>query len=125
MSETKRVLIVDDSLVSRMMIKKGVSELCPQWSLAEAKSAEDALLFVKEHDDIDYFSIDYNMPGMDGLSLMAELNQQFPKAKKALLTANIQDVIQEKTDLLNGKCINKPISEKSLEQLVTFFKEKS
>lgn len=124
MSEAKNVLIIDDSMVSRMMIKKGLQELCPQWHLSEAKNAEQALLFVKQQ-DVDYFSIDYNMPGMDGLELMAELNQLFPDRKKALLTANIQETIQEKTTSLGGRCINKPITEKSIKQLVAFFNEES
>ncbi|WP_198264986.1 response regulator [sulfur-oxidizing endosymbiont of Gigantopelta aegis] len=122
MSEAKHVLIVDDSLVSRMMIKKGLQALCPQWQLSEAKNADEALEQTKEH-IFDLFSIDFNMPGMDGLELMAELNQNFPEAPKALLTANIQDSIQEKTTALNGRCINKPITEKSIEQLVAYFNE--
>jgi CheY-like chemotaxis protein len=124
MSEAKHVLIIDDSLVSRMMIKKGLQDLCPQWQLSEAKNADEALEQVKEQ-RFDFFSIDFNMPGMDGLTLMAELNQNFPEAPKALLTANIQDAIQEKTTALNGRCINKPITEKSIEQLVAYFNEAS
>ena len=122
MSASKRVLIIDDSLVSRMMIKKGIEDLCPDWSLLEAKDAENALQVVKDN-EFDCFSIDYNMPGMDGLELMGILNQQFPGAKKALLTANIQDAIRDKTLSLGGQCINKPISEATIEQLVSYFND--
>lgn len=120
MAASKRVLIIDDSLVSRMMIKKGIEDLCPDWSLLEAKDAENALQVVKDN-EFDCFSIDYNMPGMNGLELMAILNQQYPEAKKALLTANIQDAIRDQTLSLGGQCINKPISEATIKQLVSYF----
>ena len=105
-----------------MMIKKGIEELCPGWELLEAKNGEDALEVVKGN-SVDFFSIDYNMPGMDGLELMEALNQQFPEAKKALLTANIQDAIRDKTQELGGQCINKPISDESIQKLVAYFNE--
>ncbi|MCW8930394.1 MAG: response regulator [Gammaproteobacteria bacterium] len=122
MSEEKRILVVDDSLVSRMMIKKGLEDLRPQWNLSEAKDSETALFMVEEQ-EFDCFSLDFNMPGMNGLELMAKLNDFFPETKKALLTANIQDSIQKKTSSLGGRCINKPISEESIKQLVAYFDE--
>ena len=122
MSDNKQVLIVDDSLVSRMMIKKGIEDLCPDWQLMEAKSGEEAL-DIAGNQAFDFFSIDFNMPGMDGLELMQALNEQFPNARKALLTANIQGAIQEKTQALGGRVINKPITEESIQKLVAFFNE--
>lgn len=122
MSASKRVLIIDDSLVSRMMIKKGIEDVCPSWTLLEAKDGEQALEIINDH-EFDCFSIDFNMPGMDGLELMAILNEKFPDTKKALLTANIQDAIRDKTLSLGGQCINKPISEKTIEQLVGYFND--
>ena len=122
MSDNKQVLIVDDSLVSRMMIKKGIEDLCPDWQLMEAKSGEEAL-DIASNKAFDFFSIDFNMPGMDGLELMQALNEQFPNARKALLTANIQGAIQEKTQALGGRVINKPITEESIQKLVAFFNE--
>ena len=122
MSENKQVLIVDDSLVSRMMIKKGIEDLCPDWQLMEAKSGEEALDIAGDK-AFDFFSIDFNMPGMDGLELMQALNERFPNARKALLTANIQGAIQEQTQSLGGRVINKPITEESIQKLVDFFNE--
>ncbi len=119
---TKAVLIVDDSMVSRMMIKKGIEDLSPGWTISEAKDGQQALEMAQQN-SFDCFSIDYNMPGMNGLELMERLNEQFPQAKKALLTANIQDSVQLKTTALGGCCINKPISDASIEKLVGYFNE--
>jgi len=121
MTLKKSLLIVDDSELQRIIIKKGIQSLCPDWEIYEAKNSSEVLKIIKDK-NIDFFSIDFNMPGLNGLKLMEKLNIKFPDAKKVLLTASLQDAITEKANLLGGKCIHKPITEKTIEFLVDYFK---
>jgi len=120
MSDSKTVLIVDDSKVSRMMIKAVIKDLQPEWTLLEAGNADEAFE-VNAANQINYYSIDLNMPGKDGLELIALLKENTPDAKYALLTANIQEHIRETADSLGAYCINKPITEASIGKMLEYF----
>ena len=67
---SKKFLIVDDSMVSRMMVKAIVIDALPDASIIEAGTGEAALKLVEDVDQLDYALIDFNMPGMDGLCLL-------------------------------------------------------
>ncbi len=113
----KTLLIVDDSKMSRMMIKAIVKEYCPDWNIIEAGSGEEALTVV-EGKNIDIMTLDLNMPGMDGLTLGIQLQKQYPSAKISLLTANIQDSVRERVDAAGIAFIPKPITEDKIAQFV-------
>lgn len=110
-------LLVDDSRLSRTILKSLVKNLRPEWHLLEAASGEEALEVV-EGKDVNYMSIDYNMPGMDGISLAQRLKEQFHDAKVALLTANIQDSIKDKAEEIGIEFIQKPISEEKIQSFL-------
>jgi len=121
MADTKTILIVDDSTVSRMMIKTKIISMKPDWEILEAKDGDQALSVTKEHADIDYFSVDLNMPGMDGLELIEKLQDSYSSSQIALLTANIQEEIFKRSMKLGAACFNKPITEKVIEDLLVYF----
>lgn len=120
MSDKKTLLIVDDSTVSRMMIKAIISKKQPNWELLEAADGQ-AALETCQGKDIDYFSVDLNMPGIDGLELIRQLKPDYPDARMALLTANIQDATHQKAKSMDIQCINKPITEDSITQMIEVF----
>jgi len=120
MSDSKTVLIIDDSKVSRMMIKAIIKDLHPQWTLLEAGNADEALE-VNAANQINYYSVDLNMPGKDGLELISLLKENNPDATYALLTANIQEHIRETAGSLGAYCINKPITEASIGKMLEYF----
>jgi len=120
MSDSKTVLIVDDSKVSRMMIKAVIKDLQPEWTMLEAGNADEALE-INAVNQINYYSIDLNMPGKDGLELIGLLKENNPDAIYALLTANIQEHIRETADNLGAYCINKPITEASISKMLEYF----
>ena len=107
---TQTLLIVDDSRLSRMMIKNFANEIQPDWNIIEAKDGDDALKVI-EGESIDWMTVDYNMPGMDGITLIGHLRKGFPEAKIALLTANIQDSIKKRSSELGVEFIQKPITQ--------------
>lgn len=113
----KKILIVDDSRVSRIMIKTLLNDKVPEWGVIEAANADEALqLASTEHPDA--YSLDFNMPGMDGLTLAKAIRAEAPDAKIALFTANIQKAIQERGEALGVDFIPKPVTAESIDILV-------
>lgn len=120
MSDSKTVLIVDDSKVSRMMIKAIIKDQHPEWTLLEAGNADEAIE-CSSANKIDYFSVDLNMPGKDGLELITILKPQMPQSVFALLTANIQEHVHKGAKELGAHCFNKPITETSISEMLRYF----
>ncbi len=115
--EKKKVLIVDDSLVARLMIREIISSQWDDWEILEAEDAFKALEVCKNHEPSLFF-IDVNMPGMNGVQLAKKLREQFEKEPILLLTANIQDSIKSKAEKIKVSYMNKPIvDEKIVEYL--------
>lgn len=119
MSEKKTILIVDDSRVSRMMVKAIVTEAHPEWETLEAGNGEEALATTKNTGHLDLIILDFNMPGMDGLELGTKLIEQYPDAKTYLLTANIQKSIQEKSEALGISFVKKPITQDKITSVLS------
>lgn len=118
----KIMLIVDDSKVSRMILAALIKDKRPELILLEAEHAEDAQQKV-DGKLIDYFSIDLNMPGIDGFELIELLQPKYPDSKFALFTANIQESTHQKANNLNICCVNKPITDESVAKMLEYFCE--
>lgn len=116
---SKKILVVDDSRLSRMMITAIIKNTYPEWEIFEAEDGVAALK-VCESLDIDMATLDMNMPGMDGLTLGVELRKLYPDAKLSMLTANVQEAIREKADAAGIGFIGKPVTE---EKVVSFLEE--
>lgn len=108
-----RVLVADDSLLARMMLKKFVSKVRPESEIIEAKDGADALAKMNGK-ALDVALIDYNMPGMTGLDLARKLKTTYPAAVMALITANIQDYLIKEANSLGIAFISKPIEEEKI-----------
>ena len=106
---TKTILLVDDSRMSRMMMKAIVLGKKPNWQVIEASDGEAAIALT-QNQKFDIATLDLNMPGMDGLELAEKLMKNHPDSTYALLTANIQDVVRQKALALGLEFIEKPIS---------------
>lgn len=114
------LLIVDDSRTSRMLIRGIVSNLRPGWRCSEAANGDEALARVA--DEIpDYVTLDVNMPGMSGLEVAGRLRLRYPEIAIALCTANVQDSVRQNAERAGLYFVAKPISEKSIIDMVAFF----
>ena len=114
------LLIIDDSRVSRMMIKQLVSSKQPDWNILEAANGEEGLELAAQN-DIDFFSIDLNMPGIDGLEVIEQLQKSNGACSIVLMTANIQEAIFKRALKLGASCIHKPITEESIGRMLEIF----
>ena len=106
---SKKVLIVDDSMVSRMMIKEIVLTQHPDWDCHQAANADKAVEACL-NEQFDYITLDLNMPGRTGLEAAPDIMEKQESVKVALLTANIQSVTKEKATALGLSFVAKPIN---------------
>jgi CheY-like chemotaxis protein len=115
----KTILIVDDSLISRMFMRKAVQGTFSHWNVLEASNGHDALSAV-EGKQVDIALLDLNMPGgINGLALAKSLKDVYANIQIALVTANIQSAVREKASALGVEFIAKPITE---DKIVDFLK---
>lgn len=103
------VLIVDDSRLARDMVSSVVKSLHPDWAVVVAPSGDEALAAVAAQAP-DVAILDYNMPGMDGLTLAGHLRERFPGLPMGFLTANVQETLRKKAEALGCRFIPKPIT---------------
>ncbi|MCP4697250.1 MAG: response regulator [Gammaproteobacteria bacterium] len=108
------VLIIDDSRMSRMLVGAIVGEAYPDAKIIEAGNGKEALI-KSASANVDFVTIDLNMPGMDGFEIASELRKRFPEAKMGLLTATIQESIQQKAAALGIEFIPKPITQDNIQ----------
>lgn len=111
-----RLLIVDDSRMSRLILQGLVQQSHPQWSTLQAGSGEEALQVARDN-PVDLVSMDYNMHGMNGLEAALELRKLRPGVPIAILTANVQSAVQERIEEAGMAFIAKPITAAAVGQL--------
>ena len=107
------VLVVDDSRLARMVMASAFRRLRPEWTLVEAIGAHEAL-GANASDPIDIALIDFNMPGLDGLELVARIRERAPEMPIALVSANLQDEIIARARELKAAFIAKPLTDEAL-----------
>jgi CheY-like chemotaxis protein len=112
------VLIVDDSKLARIVLKKALAALKPDWEVREAANGDQALSDLQDH-SIDIVIVDFNMPGLNGLQLAAEIRRTDLQMPIALVTANVQDEIIAQARALTLSFIAKPVTEEALRGFIS------
>lgn len=110
-----KLLIVDDSKVSRMRIRAFFVAHCPQWLLQEAGTGDEALIMAAK-DKPDFVTMDVNMPGMSGFETAQLMLARDPDIRIVMLTANIQESSRQVAASLRLNFVAKPVTEVSLQQ---------
>ncbi len=106
--EGKRILVVDDNLTNRNILKTQL-EL---WKFIPslASSGEEALQCMLQEDGFDLVITDMQMPGMDGLSLARGIKEKFPETPIILLSS-LGDENKEVYATLFSAVLTKPIKQ--------------
>ncbi|ALU89039.1 response regulator receiver protein [Herbaspirillum rubrisubalbicans] len=117
----KTLLIVDDSKVSRMVIKAHVLAVHPDWQVSEAANGEEAIRQVQQGAP-DFCTMDINMPGMLGTDAAAQILQSHPAVRIAIFSANVQEAVQTRAQQLGAVFVAKPVTEKSIAQALRHFR---
>jgi len=111
----RKLLIVDDSKVSRMRIRAFFVAHCPLWTLQEAGSGDEALNMAAD-DKPDFVTMDVNMPGMSGFETAQLMLVRDADIRIVMLTANIQDSSRQVAASMRLNFVAKPATEASLQQ---------
>ncbi len=119
---SKTLLIVDDSRVSRMMIRTLVVKHRPDWTILEAASGDEALGMVAQSVP-DHITMDINMPGVLGTDVAEQIAREHPSLRMVLFSANVQGSHQARAGAMGVKFVAKPVNEKTVLQALTFFDE--
>ena len=110
------VMVVDDdpavlATYRRLLRRAGyttVTESDPSRVLSDHAAARPDLLL-----------LDYKMPGMDGLSLLAELRHRACRARCILISAFLNDDVRNRaTHLGVDRVIEKPVDARALRQII-------
>ncbi len=117
---SKTVLIVDDSRLSRMIIKALILEKYPDWQVMETTNAEQTLSLVDTIEEPNLITLDVNMPGMDGLSLAAIIRKTWENVPIVIMTANVQESVSRKCAELKVGFVEKPITADSVSKALTY-----
>jgi CheY-like chemotaxis protein len=108
-----KVLIVDDSKLARMVMASALRRIRPEWELIEATNAGDAVEAISSQ-SVDIALVDFNMPGIDGLELVAKIRKASPTMPVAVVSANMQDEIIRRARELNAAFVAKPLTDDAL-----------
>jgi DNA-binding NarL/FixJ family response regulator len=85
--------------------------LQPDWIRLEAANAGEAANLAR---DADIALLDFNMPGVDGLAFATELRQLRPVMPLAIISANNQREIVDRTHAIGATFLPKPLTEDAL-----------
>lgn len=104
----KRVLVVDDEEDMLWMLQRNLNKGMDNVEILAAKSGEEALAILSDK-SAELVITDINMPGMNGLDLLIEINNRFPETGVIIMTAYPSNAYENKA-MMSGslRFIEKP-----------------
>jgi CheY-like chemotaxis protein len=81
-----RVLVVDDSMTMRSIVRKILGGCRFPLDISEADDGIDALKQIGVG-KFDFVFLDYNMPGLNGLEMLSQLKRQHPRMEVVVMTS--------------------------------------
>lgn len=118
-TQGSKLLIVDDSKVSRMRIRAFFAMHCPSWVVQEAATGDEAIGMSRAFQP-DFVTMDVNMPGISGFEAAPQIIAINPRVRVVMLTANIQESSKQMAASLNLSFVAKPATEASLQQALDY-----
>ena len=113
-----KVLVVDDSITVRELMKQQLRENGIQ-NLSEAKSGTEAVQKYKTFLP-DLVFLDINMPEMNGVQVLAKIMEFNPQAYVIMLSSlGTKEKISETLELGAKNFLMKPIKNENLEKIIT------
>jgi len=114
----KRVLVVDDEEDMLWMLQRNLNKGMQDVEILAAKSGEEALALLSDI-TVNLVITDINMPGMNGLDLLIEINNRFPDTGVIIMTAYPSNAYENKA-MMSGslRFIEKPFDIKEVRAIV-------
>lgn len=106
----KNVLIVDDEKAFLLSLSEGLSQYSGQYTVFTAENGEAAIKILSAQ-HLDLVITDLKMDQMDGLQLLAVMNNQYPTIPTIVMTAFGTPEIEEKINKLGAvQYLEKPLT---------------
>lgn len=114
--ESKRILLVDDEENARLALSRLLSR--EGYIVDTVSNGFEALNHLREH-DVNLIVTDINMPEMDGITFLREVNRSFPGSNIIMITAygGVESYI-EAINLGAFEYINKPVKIEELKSIL-------
>ena len=114
----KRVLVVDDEEDMLWMLQRNLNKGMPDVEILAAKSGEEALAVLSDK-NVNLVITDINMPGMNGLDLLIEVNNRYPQTGVIIMTAYPSNAYKNEA-MLSGslRFIEKPFDINDMRKIV-------
>jgi two-component system response regulator (stage 0 sporulation protein F) len=114
--ECKRILVVDDEENARVALSKILTH--DGYQVSSAGNGLEALNFLRSN-DVELIITDLNMPEMNGLMFLRELNRSYPTSKVIMVTAygEVESYLEAIT-LGAFEYINKPVKYDDLKKVI-------
>ncbi len=111
----REVLIIDDNATSLQLLKEQMNK----WDMAvhTAQNGEEAIAIVSKVPGLHAVLTDFNMPGMNGVSVATEIKKINPSLPIVLMQKNGEEIIGESRHLFQS-FINKPLRQQNLANLL-------
>lgn len=118
-----KILIVDDSALSRRILNKILAAENRQ--IIEAENGLSAIeKFTIEKPDVVF--LDLNMPDIPGIEVLKSIKEIEPNAKVIIATADLQEMTKKLVMDLGAYCvINKPFDENEIVRVINEIKPES
>jgi CheY-like chemotaxis protein len=114
---SKKALVVDDALLSRITVKKMLTN--SQIDCVEASNGREALKAIEEN-RFDIVFLDLLMPEMDGFEVLEALQKQNYSSPVIVISADIQKSSKTRCEKLGASgFLNKPVTEDELEKILS------
>jgi predicted regulator of Ras-like GTPase activity (Roadblock/LC7/MglB family)/CheY-like chemotaxis protein len=121
----KRVLVVDDEADMLWMLQRNLNKGMEDVEILAAESGEEALAILSDK-EVNLVISDINMPGINGLDLLLEINNRYPETGVIIMTAYPSNTYESQA-MLSGslRFVEKPFDIKEMRQIVkeTLFSE--
>ena len=114
----KRVLVVDDEDDMLWMLQRNLNKGMSEVEVLAASSGEEALAVLSDK-DVNLVITDINMPGMNGLDLLIEVNNRYPDTGVIIMTAYPSNSF-EREAMMGGslRFVEKPFDIKDMRKIV-------
>jgi EAL domain-containing protein (putative c-di-GMP-specific phosphodiesterase class I)/DNA-binding response OmpR family regulator len=113
------LLVVDDSRFMRKLVESRLQQHLPGAEVLHAPDGDTALALAKSH-PIDGATVDYHMPGLDGIDLIRRMRELRPAARYCLLTVEASPTVAQEAIALGAMYCPKPLNESQAERLGRF-----
>ncbi|HEY9047957.1 MAG TPA: response regulator [Ohtaekwangia sp.] len=113
--EGKRVLIVEDNVTQRNVLKEELA----YWKLVPiiAESGVQAMEILSHGTTVDLMLVEMQMPAMNGLELSQVIRQQYPSLPILLINASVDESVKKNPEIFSS-VVSKPIRYDKLSQRI-------